>query len=101
MNTLYFDRIDVFERNVVNKSSKSKVCDICHYLDFLSKGFKFQLYVCNKCHDLLMMSMNLSNISILKTKSADYCCIITGFSKSEAIKLLQNTDLNEKRVKLW
>ena len=33
--------------------------------------------------------MNLSNVSILKAKSADYCCIITGFSKREALKLLQ------------
>ena len=40
--------------------------------------------------------MNLSNIFILKIKSADYCCIITGISKSEAINLLQNIDLTEK-----
>ena len=70
--------------------------DICHYWYFLNKGFKFQPYVCNRCHDLLLMSMNLSNIFILKIKSADYCCIITGISKSEAINLLQNIDLTEK-----
>ena len=35
-------------------------CDICHYWYFLSKGFKFQINVCNRCHDLLMMSMNLA-----------------------------------------
>ena len=40
--------------------------------------------------------MNLSNIFILKIKSADYYCIITGISKSEAINLLQNIDLTEK-----
>ena len=66
--------------------------DICHYWYFLNKGFKFQPYVCNRCHDLLLMSMNLSNIFILKIKSADYCCIITGISKSEAINLLQNIE---------
>ena len=70
--------------------------DICHYWYFLNKGFKFQPYVCNRCHDLLIMSMNLSNIFILKIKSADYYCIITGISKSEAINLLQNIDLTEK-----
>ena len=41
--------------------------------------------------------MNQSSIAILKIKNADYHCIITGISKSEAIKLLQNTDLSEKR----
>ena len=39
------------------------------------------------CHDLLMISMNLSNIAILETKDSNYCCIITGISKSEAINL--------------
>ena len=44
------------------------------------------------------MCMNLSNITILKITNADYCCIISGIiSKSEAIHLLQNTDLTEKR----
>ena len=28
---LYFDRIDVSEGTDVSKTSKSKVCDICHY----------------------------------------------------------------------
>ena len=35
-----------------------------------------------------MMSMKLSDIAILKIKNADYSYIITGMSKSEAIKLL-------------
>ena len=28
--------------------------------NFLNKGFKFEPNVCSRCHDLLMMSMNLS-----------------------------------------
>ena len=43
-----------------------------------------------------MMSMNLSDIAILSIKNSDYHSIITGISKSEAIKLLQNIDLTEK-----
>ena len=42
------------------------------------------------------MSMNLSNIAILNIKSSDYCYIITGVSKNEAIHLLQNADLTKK-----
>ena len=41
------------------------------------------------------MSLNLSNIAILIIKSADYCCIISGSSKSGAIKLMQNVDLTK------
>ena len=43
--------------------------------------------------DFLMMSMNLSDISILKLKML---IIVSGISKSEAINLLQNIDLIEK-----
>ena len=64
----------------------------CHYWYFLDKGFKFQPYVCNGCHDVLMMSMNLSDIAILNINSADCCCIITRISKSEAVNLLQKAD---------
>ena len=40
--------------------------------------------------------MNLSDIAILN-KGSDYHCIISRISKSQAIKLLQNIDLTEKR----
>ena len=61
----------------------------------LNKRFKFQPYVCNICHDLLVMFMNFSNIAILEIKNADFCCIIIGIRKSEAIKLLQSIDLTK------
>ena len=87
---LYYGRIDVFEEIDINKTNALRKCNICLYWYFLNKGFKFQKYVCNRCHDLLMTSMNLSNLAILKIKNADYCCIISGINKSEAIELLQN-----------
>ena len=44
-----------------------------------------------------MMSMNLSYIYILNIKNGSFCCIINRISKSEAIKVLQNIDLTEKK----
>ena len=44
-----------------------------------------------------MMSMNLKNIAILNIKVVDYHCIITEIRRNEAISVIQNTDLNEKR----
>ena len=41
--------------------------------------------------------MNLSDITILSIKSADYCCIIRGISKNEDINLMQNVDLTKNR----
>ena len=64
---LYYDRIDVSEGIDINKTIKWKKCDICHYWYFLNKGFKFQSYICNRCHDILMMSMNLDS-AVLKIK---------------------------------
>ena len=43
-----------------------------------------------------MMSMNLSDVAILNIHGADYRCIISGISKSEAVILLRNIDLTEK-----
>ena len=90
------DRIDISEGIDVNKTSEPKECDICHHWYFLHKDFKFQPNVCNGCHYLLMMSMNLSNIAILNIKCSDYCCIIGQISKNEAINLMQNAYLTEK-----
>ena len=85
---LHFDRMDVSEGIDVNKTSASKEFDICHCWYFLSYSFMFQSNVCSRCHVLLMMFMNLSNIAILKIKGSDYCCIISLISKNEAIKLM-------------
>ena len=62
----------------------------------LNKGFKFQPYVCNKCHDLLMMSVSLTDIAISNIKGSEHCCIISKTWNCEAKKLLQNIDLTEK-----
>ena len=54
-----FDRIDVSEEININKTSASKEFHICHNWYFLNKGFKFQPYLCNRCHGLLMMSITI------------------------------------------
>ena len=52
---LYYDRIDVSE-------GIGAILIIIGI--FLDKGFKFQHFVYNGCHNVLMMSMNLGNIAI-------------------------------------
>ena len=93
---LYFGRIEVSEGTDVNKTSASKECDICHYWYFSNYSFKFQPNISNRCHDLFLMSMNLSDIAILNFKGSDYCCIISLINKNEAINLIQNAALTEK-----
>ena len=38
---------------------------------FLNYTFLFQLNISDRCHDLLMMSINLSDIAILNIKGSD------------------------------
>ena len=93
---LYFDRFDVFEGTDINKTSASKECDICHYWYFLNYSFKFLPNTCSRYHDLLIMSMNLSDIAFLNIKGSDYHCIVNLISKNEAINLMQDDDLTKK-----
>ena len=91
---LYYDSINVSEGINVNKISASKECNVCQCCYFLNYSFKFQTNACNKCNDLLLMSMLLHSyivyidITILNIKGSDYCCIISLIRKTEAI----NTD---------
>ena len=82
---LYVDRIDASEGIDVNKASASKEYDIFYYWYFLNCSFKLHPNVCNRCHDLQMMSMSLSDIAILNTKGSDYCCIISLISKKQVL----------------
>ena len=91
---LYYDRNCAFEGIYIDCTSKWKEYDIFYYWYFLNKGFKFQPYVRNRCHDLLMIPINLSGITIIKIKNTD--CLFRGISKSKAIDLLWNTDLTEE-----
>ena len=98
---LYYVRIQVSEEIDVNMTNGSKECDSCLYWYFLNKGLKFQPNVWNRCHSFLMMFMDFSNIVILNIKAADYPCPIGRFRNIEAIKLMQNIDLNEWKKILW
>ena len=88
---LYFDRIGVSEGIDVNKISALKECDFCHYWYFLNYSFKFKPNACNRCQDLLMMSMSFSDIATLNIKVSDHL-----INKIEATKLMQNADLTKK-----
>ena len=93
---LYYARTSNSQEIDVNKTSASKECDICHYWYFLNYSFTFQPNVCNRCHDLLIISVNFSNIAILNIKCSYYFCIISLINKNVAISLMQNDDLTEK-----
>ena len=89
---LYYDRIEVSDGTNVNETSESKDCDICHYRYFLPIGFNFQPNACNRCLDVLMMSLNLNSIVILNINGAEYRCIINGTSRSKVVNLVKKVE---------
>ena len=50
---LEYDRIDILEGIDMDKTNKSKQCNICHCWCFLDKSFNYEKYLCNGCHDLM------------------------------------------------
>ena len=68
---LQYERIDASERIDLNKSDKSKECMICHYWYFKDIGYKYEPYVCNRCHDLSMVVYDLKGFMILNIKGVD------------------------------
>ena len=61
---LQYERVDISEGIDLNKSDKSKECMVCHYWYFKDIGYKYEPYVRNKCHDLLMIVYDLKNFMI-------------------------------------
>ena len=49
------------------KSNNNKECMICHYW-FFNHEFEFHDSVCNGCHNLTMLSVNISENAIVTIK---------------------------------
>ena len=67
---------------------------VCHYWYFKDIGYKYKPYVCNQCHDLLMIVYNLNDFMILNIKDTDYRCYMFNMSKNDAITLLNSSSLD-------
>ena len=93
---LDYDKIDISEGIDVNKSGKSKECDICHCWYFLDKNFNYEAYLCNCCYDLMQKAMNFNDAAIASIKGNDYTIHFWYMSKDDAISLMHNSNLNDK-----
>ena len=58
---------------------------------------KSAIFACNSCHDVLVLPMNLSIIAVLNIHGTDHYNIISKIRNSEAINLIQNIDLTDKK----
>ena len=95
---LEYDRIDNSEGINTNKTNASKECDNCHYWYFKGIGFKYELYLCNGCHDLMQKAVNFNDVAIVSLKGSDYRIPFWYMSKDDAINIMSNSNLMKKGV---
>ena len=89
---LEYDRINISEGIDIDKTNKSKECNICHYWYFLDKNFNYDPYHCNGCHDLMEKAMNFKNVAIVSIKGSDYRIRFWYMSINDAIVLMTNSN---------
>ena len=68
---------------------------ICYYR-FFNRGFKFQDSLCNSCHDLKMLIVNITDIALITVKNVGYCYIIHNIIRPDAIDLLKSSVLEDR-----
>ena len=90
-------RIDISEEIDVNKTNASKEFEICHYWYFKDIGFKYALYLCNGCHDLMQKFMSFSDAAIFYVKENGYRIHFWYISKRDAIGIMNNSNLIDKK----
>ena len=84
---LEYNRIDISEGIDIDKTNKSKECNICHYWCSLDNNFNYDAYLCNGCHDLMQKAMSFKNVAIASIKGNDYRIHFWYMSKNDAIDL--------------
>ena len=94
---LEYNRIDISEGTDINNTNLSKECDICHYWYFRDIGFKYELYICNGCHDLMQKVMSFNNVAIVCVKGNVYRIDFWYMSKDDAINIMNGSNLVDKK----
>ena len=94
---LEYNRIYISKGIEVNKTSASKECDICHYWYFKDISFKYELYLCNGCHDLIQKAMRFNDVAIVYVKGNAYRIHFWYMSKDDAISIGKNSNLINKK----
>ena len=92
-----YDRINISEGIDVNKTNASKECDICHYWYFKDIGFKYEPYLCNACHELIQKAISFNDVAVVYVKGSAYRIHFWYMSKDDAISIMNNSNLVDKK----
>ena len=64
---------------------------------FKDIGVKYEPYLCNRCHDLMQKAIGFNNIAIAYIKGIAYRIHFWYMSKADAINIMTNSNLVDKR----
>ena len=90
-----YDRTDILEGIDINKINCIK--RVWHLLLInLDKNFKHEPYLWNGCLDLMQKAINFNGVAIVSVKKSDNRIHVWYMSKANAIRIMNNSNLNEK-----
>ena len=61
----------------------------------------YEQYLWTGCHDLMQKAMNFNNVAIVSVKESDYRINFWYVSKDDALRIMKNSNLNEKNGLLF
>ena len=94
---LEYDRIDISEITDVNKTSNSRECSLCKFYYFLNKKFNYQMYLCDRCHDMSMKANSMQNLDIIYQGRNAYRINCVFMIKNDAFNLIKNSSIIDKK----
>ena len=59
-------------------------------LVFFDKGFQYDLYLCNGCHDLMQRAMKWNDVAIVPVKKINYRIHFWYINKDDVIYIIKN-----------
>ena len=92
-----YDRIDFDECIDLNKTSNSRESWLRSFRYFLDKNFNYQKYYCDGCHDMSTKTVCIKNLAIVYSKRNAYRIHFWNISKDNAINIMHNSNLIDKK----
>ena len=95
---LKYDRIDISEGIDIKKCNEtSRECSLCKFYYFLNKNFNYQMYLCDRCHDMSIKANSMQNLAIIYHKGNAYRVNFVFMSKNDAFNLIKNSNIIDKK----
>ena len=75
----------------------SKECWLCCYWYFIDKNFNFHDCLCDGCYDMNIKAISINNLAIIYVGDKVYRINFGFMSKDDAINLIKNAVIIDKR----